>query len=1250
MKSKIYKGNKKGVTLIELMVALAILGIIVLGIYSVYTSTYRTYLGQERLAEIQQSARTGLEQMLREIKLAKYIPDGIGCANGIATANASYLEFDGDVDFDGITERIIYSYDNPNDRLQRHESNSAGNCTALVNPAFTLIAEQIDDLQFAYFDSNNTSPPSDLDGDGVVDADGTNVDDITRIEVTVSALSDQADPSTGRQRSITFATDVQLRNMGSGGSQVDNPPDTPENFLVADPGICGRLTLSWTANTESDLAGYRLYYRPSTSAIWTGTKTVDLVTAYTLTGLTDGTTYYIALAALDSGGNLSALTPLVGDGLATSTNSPNNGGPHDTTPGDTTGPNPPTDIDAIASTSGSLYVTLKGLNSAGSSNWTPPSDADLAGYNIRRSNDGGSTWVGPVNGGTIVTNTTFTDTTMTNKCRVYRYKIRSVDSCGNEGADSAIVYGDGSAGGSADVPTGTGGNRTNTRPADTTGPSSPDNPNPFSAAAGSTEIWLSWSVPSSDPDFEGSVLLYTSANAAGGGSCPNRNVQSNVSSGTDPTTNFSSDNELGPFLFPQNSYQHTGLTNGMCYYYRAFNYDTCWNYTASGQQMDRYICDDNGTYDPACTQCYYCQQSPQPPRNLDVNACAISNGVELTWNTPTEACGVPKDLSGYYVYRAENLVALFGTSSPTSQTLPLSSARINFDAFGNPLPIAAYTVNGVPQYTTVTFDDVTALPGKTYYYAIVAFDCNGRGLNTAPYAIATTTDSGNTLTYITVSPGEVTEGVDFGISTGSNTSTTLNDTNKSWTSNAYAGYSLKITAGTGSSNPTMAISSNTSTSLTVSSSWVTTPDETSRYRIVKPAKAIETSGKYNKVDYANQNTSASSMIFKDNSYSGTATITWQNSGGTSGADKNGNTAYLTKIELDDGMTLWSSGSGVSTGTQVTFTGDKTFSSLEKRTLKIEFKTPGGSSDINMKGETISVTFTYKNNDTGDTCTSQFSFTVPNGPTISNTLQLPPDAPTGPVTPSTTAGTYIFEAGDVSEPADDCVYSDGDGTTDDCIYASTEVTPESGTTISSIILYYCEQGYSTSACGSTMTSAAPDPSTYTYTAVTMTNYSGTYVGYMPNKPGRRIWYYIKATDGGGNDAIAPTQSSSFTAYTYDQNKMFKIDIRAQFPNAADRIEVLLYVDDQDNVDVSGANVSVSFTGTCDITSGTSLTGTTSGTGSYSGTTGTGAVDCNPSSEYVIPTATLTASGFTSRSCSVTLTGSIGLNNWVSNTCN
>jgi len=77
---------------------------------------------------------------------------------------------------------------------------------------------------------------------------------------------------------------------------------------------------------------------------------------------------------------------------------------------------------------------------------------------------------------------------------------------------------------------------------------------------------------------------------------------------------------------------------------------------------------------------------------------------------------------------------------------------------------------------------------------------------------------------------------DTGTSSGSNSSTTLNDTSKSWTVNAFADKVVVIIFGTGIGQ-IKKIASNTSTQLTLASGWTftTVPDSTSQYIICDKA-------------------------------------------------------------------------------------------------------------------------------------------------------------------------------------------------------------------------------------------------------------------------------------------------------------------------------------------------------------------------------------------------------------------------------
>src|SRR5438105_6130918 len=72
-------------------------------------------------------------------------------------------------------------------------------------------------------------------------------------------------------------------------------------FLFACSADAGQLTLAWTANTESDLAGYKLHYGTSSHTYQTSID-VGNRTTYIVTGLLSGQTYYFAVTAYNTSG------------------------------------------------------------------------------------------------------------------------------------------------------------------------------------------------------------------------------------------------------------------------------------------------------------------------------------------------------------------------------------------------------------------------------------------------------------------------------------------------------------------------------------------------------------------------------------------------------------------------------------------------------------------------------------------------------------------------------------------------------------------------------------------------------------------------------------------------------------------------------------------------------------------------------------------------------------------------------------
>ena len=78
------------------------------------------------------------------------------------------------------------------------------------------------------------------------------------------------------------------------------PPIPPTN-VAAQTGTTS-IALTWAANVESDIAGYKIYYDTDQSGYpYANSVDVGNVTSHTLSGLNTGTTYYTAVAAYDSG-------------------------------------------------------------------------------------------------------------------------------------------------------------------------------------------------------------------------------------------------------------------------------------------------------------------------------------------------------------------------------------------------------------------------------------------------------------------------------------------------------------------------------------------------------------------------------------------------------------------------------------------------------------------------------------------------------------------------------------------------------------------------------------------------------------------------------------------------------------------------------------------------------------------------------------------------------------------------------------
>jgi len=242
--------NKKAFTLIELLIAMAISGFVMAGIYSAYYSQQKSYVTQEQVAAMQQNLRAAMYIMGREIRMAGYDPTDSGnfgitdirlkdIDDNLDVNGNSSLEFTIDRDGSGGAvgagdETVYYCiYDSPvaapdgKTDLARRDGGGGRQ----------LLAENIEALGFAYaFDNNgdrqldtttlgNTIWAIDSDNDNDLDVNlDTNDDGIIDITDNAAGTALASNVNISAIRSIRIwllaRTDIEDKGFRDAGTYV----------------------------------------------------------------------------------------------------------------------------------------------------------------------------------------------------------------------------------------------------------------------------------------------------------------------------------------------------------------------------------------------------------------------------------------------------------------------------------------------------------------------------------------------------------------------------------------------------------------------------------------------------------------------------------------------------------------------------------------------------------------------------------------------------------------------------------------------------------------------------------------------------------------------------------------------------------------------------------------------------------------------------------------------------------------------
>src|SRR3990172_6766290 len=108
--------SEAGFSLVEVLTATAISGVVLLALYLLYDVNQVTFVKGEQQADLQQNARIAVDRIVRELRLAGLYPEEPPvippvCPTAIQSATATSIRFIADVDSDGTTERVEYTRD-----------------------------------------------------------------------------------------------------------------------------------------------------------------------------------------------------------------------------------------------------------------------------------------------------------------------------------------------------------------------------------------------------------------------------------------------------------------------------------------------------------------------------------------------------------------------------------------------------------------------------------------------------------------------------------------------------------------------------------------------------------------------------------------------------------------------------------------------------------------------------------------------------------------------------------------------------------------------------------------------------------------------------------------------------------------------------------------------------------------------------------------------------------------------------------
>lgn len=188
-----------GFTIVEVLIAIALLGVVAGSIYNFLTSQRKSWDSQVAISGAQRDARLALDLVARQLRMAGY-KNSSGPA--MTSALTDSIAFKADLNNDGTAETVTFaldSADSSNKKLKRNND---------------VLLQNMSDLKFTYIylngqDSDTAGLPNDSDSN-----EDNDFAKVKKIKISLTVKSTKIDPTINTYRTRNYIVTVTPRNIG----------------------------------------------------------------------------------------------------------------------------------------------------------------------------------------------------------------------------------------------------------------------------------------------------------------------------------------------------------------------------------------------------------------------------------------------------------------------------------------------------------------------------------------------------------------------------------------------------------------------------------------------------------------------------------------------------------------------------------------------------------------------------------------------------------------------------------------------------------------------------------------------------------------------------------------------------------------------------------------------------------------------------------------------------------------------------